>query len=59
MMHIDDRRLNANRRKSVERVVDESFPCDLDQGFGDFVRQRPHARAKPRGEDHGLVWRIF
>jgi hypothetical protein len=40
-------------------MVDERLARHLNQWFGNGVRQRPHARAKPRGKNHGFVGQIF
>ena len=44
----------ARTGQATEQPLDERPPADLEQGFGAFVRQRPHALAAAGGEDHRL-----
>ena len=52
-MHVDDGPLDAGLDETVEHMVDQRTPRDLDHGFGRRQGQRPHARAEAGGEDHG------
>ncbi len=54
IVHIDDRRLDASHRESIEHMVDQRLARDRDQWLWHTIRQGPHPSAQPRGEDHGF-----
>ena len=54
VMHIDDRVADACIRELVEHVIQQRLAGHGNHGFRHPVRQRPHAQAEARGENHGF-----
>ena len=50
---VDHRLRHARRGQAVEHMVDQRLAAHLHQGLWPIVRQRTHARAQARGQDHG------
>ena len=50
---VDDQLHEAGRHEPLDRVHDEWFSAHLEQRLRGRVRERPHALAASRGEDHG------
>ncbi len=57
VMDIDHGLLDPGGRQPVEHVVDQRLVADLDQRLRNRAVERPHARAKPGREHHGVFRR--
>ena len=51
VMHVDHRALDAGIGKPIERIIDQGFAADRDQGLRDVAVMRPHPRAET-GRQH-------
>jgi hypothetical protein len=52
VVDIDGKGFAALRQRGVDGVVDQRLAGHFDQRLGLFKGQRPHAGAKPGGEQH-------
>ena len=53
VMHVHDGGLDAFGCKPVENVIEQRLAGNGDERLGQCLRDRQHARAASRGEDHG------
>ncbi len=57
MMDVHDRALDPLRGQAIERVVDQRLAADRNERLGHCPVERPHARAQPRRQHHGVFGR--
>ena len=52
VVHVDDRALDPGGLQSLEHVIDQRFPCNLNQRLGSRRGQRAHPLAQSRSHHH-------
>jgi hypothetical protein len=52
VVHVDHRGLDARRRQPVEHMIDQRTPGERDERLRRGQRERAHALALARGENH-------
>ena len=57
MVHVHDCALDPLRGEAIEHVIDQRLAADRNERLGHMPVERPHARAQPRRQHHGVFGR--